>query len=636
MQGRHGLFEIHQRLIVLEHIHVLNLQGVVQLVDLVAALVGVVVAALGAQEFLTGKHKTGTVGGQHHGVCQHGHALDGLLVGNAGGTDAVVQGIVIVAGHIVHCPVGVRNHHTALGRALQAGENLGHIDFAHRLVVSDPALGCCAVQAALDEGVPHLVIELAHALQLVGVDLNGLLSNGQRGSAAGPGLAVNHDVGVDFLHRLGKQIHGFNVVQTHQIEAEAAQLVLLCPEAGGVDDELANHQVFAGHLIAAAGAIGQAAVAVIAEVVAGHQHIKVGTGHGIDMVIHHIHDDVDAGTVKGLHQGLKLPDTGVAILGIGGVDALQHIVVQRIVAPVEDRIGFVVGLVKDGNNLHRIDTQLHNVVKAGGNGDTVSGVGGAALGHAQEGLAPGFIALPGFRRSHIRHMGFPNHQLLAVIADGADFLPAIRIGGIKVHNLTPLAAQARALGVGVHDFHSVGVLVIGNGVGIVLSGVISLQLGREHALLPPGHGHLLQGLVRAVALFIDVQHNAGGNRRPHLEGGFCAGINGTQLAVVIILLIKSVGGIQAHAGNAVSGSGAVGKGDLHLIGVAQHRLGALRQGQFHLHFGSDSLLGQQCAVHVQCSRGNFRIGLHQNLLHGGEGRAGNGRSYREIRILVNG
>ena len=176
VQGRHILLEVDQRLVGLEHIHMLDLQSIVQLVDLVAALIGVVVAALGAQELFTSQDEAGTVGGQHHGVGQHSHLLDGVLVGDAGGTDAVVEGVVVVAGDVVDSTIGIGDGHGALGVALQAGQDLLHISIDHGKLVGNPTLGHIGVQTALDQGITHLIIELAHALQLIGVDLDGLLA----------------------------------------------------------------------------------------------------------------------------------------------------------------------------------------------------------------------------------------------------------------------------------------------------------------------------------------------------------------------------------------------------------------------------------------------------------------------------
>jgi hypothetical protein len=61
------------------------------------------------------------------------------------------------------------------------------------------------------------------------------------------------------------------------------------------------------------------------------------------VVIDHIHHDVDPCLVEALNHLLEFLDSGVAIFRIGGIDAFEAVVVERIVAPVE-RLGFASSL----------------------------------------------------------------------------------------------------------------------------------------------------------------------------------------------------------------------------------------------------------------------------------------------------
>ena len=72
------------------------------------------------------------------------------------------------------------------------------------------------------------------------------------------------------------------------------------------------------------------------------------------VVIDHVEDHADARLVEGLHHLLELQDATRGQLGIKGVAALGHVVVERVVAPVV--LGRVeLGLVDRGEVVGRQD-----------------------------------------------------------------------------------------------------------------------------------------------------------------------------------------------------------------------------------------------------------------------------------------
>ena len=52
------------------------------------------------------------------------------------------------------------------------------------------------------------------------------------------------------------------------------------------------------------------------------------------MIIHHIEDDGNADLVQGLHHLFELADAHLRAIGVGGVAAVRHVIVHRVVAPV--------------------------------------------------------------------------------------------------------------------------------------------------------------------------------------------------------------------------------------------------------------------------------------------------------------
>ena len=210
--------------------------------------------------------------------------------------------------------------------------------------------------AALD-GVAGVVAEDADALVQHGqVRLVGLVPV-QLAAAALPRLAVHQDIppaGQGIQSGTGR-VHGVHVVQAHQVEPETVDVVLLRPVEQRVDHIFAGHGALAGKLVAAAAAVGQAAVLILAEKVVRYgvvQHVFVA----VHVVIHHIHDHADACRVQGGDHLFALPHPHFAPGGVGGVAALREIVVGGVVAPVvlpQQRLCLVhAAKVENGHQLH--------------------------------------------------------------------------------------------------------------------------------------------------------------------------------------------------------------------------------------------------------------------------------------------
>ena len=208
--------------------------------------------------------------------------------------------------------------------------------------------GCLVVvvERATD-GVAHVVAEGSYAVELTGVGLHGEFLSRIGARACAPSLAIHIYVWVYLVEGLAYEVHGLYVVNAHEVEAEAVDMVFPCPVEHGLYHELPHERFLAGGLVATAGAIGYLAFLCGTVVVAGVGEVEVAAIDVERVVVDNIEDDADAGLVKGLHHLLELPDAGHGGGGIGGVGAFGNVVVQRVVAPVVLRcVGL--GLVDGG------------------------------------------------------------------------------------------------------------------------------------------------------------------------------------------------------------------------------------------------------------------------------------------------
>ena len=235
------------------------------------------------------------------------------------------------------------------------------------------------------QAVAELVAKGGNACEAVDVVLHRQGVCGKLGSTGGPSFAIDVDGGVYLVQGLADGSHRLQVVDAHEVEAEAVHMILLHPILHALHHIAAHHGALRGGFVATAGSIGKGAVRTLAVEVSGHGALEVAAlGHG-GVVIHHVHHHADACPVQSHHHLLELADTRGGVVGIGRVRAFGGIVVLGVVSPV------VLGLVEAGFIHRRIierredvnvgDTQFLQVVDAR---FLSSGGGGAFLGQGQE------------------------------------------------------------------------------------------------------------------------------------------------------------------------------------------------------------------------------------------------------------
>ncbi len=159
-----------------------------------------------------------------------------------------------------------------------------------------------------------------------------------------PALAIEQDLRtVDPVVGQSQSVEGGPNIEdvlprmvTHQVEAETVDLVVPGPGHHRVDHELAHHGVLGGGVGATGRGLDLTGVTE-AVVVAGHDPVQdreLALAGGVGVVVDHVHHHPQPRVVERVHHLSELDDPGGAV-GIGGVRALGHGVVERVIAPVE-------------------------------------------------------------------------------------------------------------------------------------------------------------------------------------------------------------------------------------------------------------------------------------------------------------
>ena len=155
-------------------------------------------------------------------------------------------------------------------------------------------------------------------------------------------------------------------MHAHQVKAEAVDMVLADPIFHAFDHEIAHAFALAGRFVAASAAVAVGAVGVLAVEVVGTGALEVAFVNVPGVVVHHVKDDLDVGIVERLDHLLELADAYFRLVGVGGVAALGHIVVHRVIAPVVLRLVEARlidrGVVKRRQDVHRVHAQRLQVL----------------------------------------------------------------------------------------------------------------------------------------------------------------------------------------------------------------------------------------------------------------------------------
>ena len=100
--------------------------------------------------------------------------------------------------------------------------------------------------------VTDVVAERSDLVEHVCIRLEGYLLCRICGRLCSPSLAVDDDIRIDGMETLADEVHGLDVMDGHEVEAVAVDVIFLHPPLKGLDHILAEHLLFGSGLVAAA------------------------------------------------------------------------------------------------------------------------------------------------------------------------------------------------------------------------------------------------------------------------------------------------------------------------------------------------------------------------------------------------
>ena len=191
----------------------------------------------------------------------------------------------------------------------------------------------CIVVERTTQGIADFVGEGCDTRHFGDVCLDTQLLGRQSTLTCTPTFAIDKDGGIDGIDGLADFVHCLDIMTTHQVEAEAVDMVFVDPMLHRLNHELPHHRLVGSSLVATAGAVGIFTIH-LSIIIVGVGALEVGVVDVVGMVVDHIEDDGDASLVKSLHHLLELTNTARGIIWIGRIATLWHVVVHRIIAPV--------------------------------------------------------------------------------------------------------------------------------------------------------------------------------------------------------------------------------------------------------------------------------------------------------------
>ena len=94
------------------------------------------------------------------------------------------------------------------------------------------------------ERIAHIIAESTDALELLGIRLHRQFLGRISTAACTPSLTINIDAGIDAVYHLTDSLHGFDVMNTHQVETETIDMIFVYPVFHALQHKLAHERLF--------------------------------------------------------------------------------------------------------------------------------------------------------------------------------------------------------------------------------------------------------------------------------------------------------------------------------------------------------------------------------------------------------
>ena len=238
----------------------------------------------------------------------------------------------------------------------------------------------------------------------------------------------------------------------------------------------------------------------------------------VGVVENYVEDNAYARLVQGHNELLEFFYAHAAVLGVGGVVALQAHIVFRVVAPVIlPRVGlfFVYGsVIRNRHELNVGNAQLFQMVKAGGDAAAAAALFGKA--HESAAVVPLQTAAAVYRK--IAHVALVDNGVHGVLTDrAAGILPALGVQRFKIRDVAAVAVHAARLCVNVDSFHP-DIMLKFKRICVVKPESVVHKFYIPYAALYLPHAESFD-LVVALARGVKVQIRGGAVGRPDLKSG---------------------------------------------------------------------------------------------------------------------
>ena len=115
-----------------------------------------------------------------------------------------------------------------------------------------------------------------------------------------------------FLHFLQR----LQIVQSHQIETEAVEIVFTLPVRNRLDYEFSHHRAVGSRFVTATRTVRESAVFVESVIVIRYDFLEIRIG-GISVVVNYVHYNADTVVVQSFYHLLVLVHPLVAVGSVG-------------------------------------------------------------------------------------------------------------------------------------------------------------------------------------------------------------------------------------------------------------------------------------------------------------------------------
>ena len=102
------------------------------------------------------------------------------------------------------------------------------------------------------ERIAHIIAESTDTLELLGIRLHRQFLGRISTAACTPSLTINIDARIDAVYHLTDSLHGFDIMNTHQVETETIDMIFVYPIFHALLHILTHERLFRSSLVATA------------------------------------------------------------------------------------------------------------------------------------------------------------------------------------------------------------------------------------------------------------------------------------------------------------------------------------------------------------------------------------------------